>query len=189
LFCTNCRSVLYEGIFEFIQKVDILGNIINGLPILGPMRAQVVQSVKRETDRTLGKQVKSFLGSYSTMATEQVASMVLSQENSAGFAQARRKLGEELLKRPVTSLLPPEATVVELRDSLWALVQLPLPAGDAAVVDRVYELVGDISLCDLDIPPTPEPVSDLMSRALNRFIVSEEGKSFTRASLHQTGKE
>jgi len=115
--------------------------------------------------------------------------MVLSQENSAGFAQARRKLGEELLKRPVTSLLPPEATVVELRDSLWALVQLPLPAGDAAVVDRVYELVGDISLCDLDIPPTPEPVSDLMSRALNRFIVSEEGKSFTRASLHQTGKE
>jgi len=169
--------------------VDILGNIINGLPILGPMRAQIVQSVKRETDRTLGKQVKSFLGSYSTMATVQVASMVLSRENSAGFAQARRKLGEELLKRPVASLLPPPATVVELRDSLWVVAQSPLPAGDAAVVDRVYELVGDISLDSLDLPPTPPPVSAFMSRALNRFMGSEEGKSFVRASMLQAGKD
>jgi hypothetical protein len=155
------------------------------LPILGPLRAQVVQSVKRETDRTLGKQVKGFLGSYSAMATEQVASMVLSRENSAGFAKARRKLGDELLKRPVASLLPPPATVVELKDALWALAQAPLPAGDEAAVTRVYELVGDVCLSKLALPPTPQPATDLMTKALNRFLASEEGKAFTRAASLQ----
>lgn len=182
-------SVLYEGIFEFIQKVDILGNIIGGLPILGPLRAQVVQSVKRETDRTLGKQVKSFLGSYSARATEQVASMVLSRENSAGFAKARRKLGDELLKRPVASLLPPPATVVELKDALWALAQAPLPAGDEAAVARVYDLVGDVCLSELALPPTPQPATALMAKALNRFLASDEGKAFTRAASLRAAEE
>jgi hypothetical protein len=52
-------SVLYEGIFEFIQTVDILGNIVNGLPIIGPVRKQIMTGLKRELDRTLGKQVFS----------------------------------------------------------------------------------------------------------------------------------
>ena len=33
--------VLYEGILEFIERADILGNLIKGLPIIGPLRLQV----------------------------------------------------------------------------------------------------------------------------------------------------
>ena len=32
--------VLYEGILEFIERADILGNLIKGLPIIGPLRLQ-----------------------------------------------------------------------------------------------------------------------------------------------------
>jgi hypothetical protein len=28
-------GILYEAIFEFLQKVDLLGNIVNGLPVIG----------------------------------------------------------------------------------------------------------------------------------------------------------
>ena len=32
--------VLYEGIVEFLERADLLGNLIKGLPILGPLRQQ-----------------------------------------------------------------------------------------------------------------------------------------------------
>lgn len=34
--------MLYEGILEFIQRADLFGNIINGLPIIGALRVQVL---------------------------------------------------------------------------------------------------------------------------------------------------
>mmetsp|Transcript_73025 Transcript_73025/g.142880 ORF Transcript_73025/g.142880 Transcript_73025/m.142880 type:complete len:301 (+) Transcript_73025:133-1035(+) len=126
-------NVLYEGIYEFIQTVDLLGNIINKLPLIGPMRQQVMASFKKEIDRTLGKQVKSFLVSYSRLATEQMASMVLSEENAKGFASARRKLGEELLQRPLSSLVPSARACQEARDGAWAIAESPLPLSDEVI--------------------------------------------------------
>jgi hypothetical protein len=38
--------VLYEGILEFIERADILGNLIKGLPIIGPLRLQVSLSTQ-----------------------------------------------------------------------------------------------------------------------------------------------
>ncbi len=39
-------AILYTGIFEFVQKADILGNIVNQLPIIGPVRQQVNVALK-----------------------------------------------------------------------------------------------------------------------------------------------
>lgn len=33
--------VLYEGILEFIERADVLGNLVKGLPVIGPLRVQV----------------------------------------------------------------------------------------------------------------------------------------------------
>lgn len=35
-------AILYTGIFEFVQRADILGNIVNQLPVIGPVRQQVL---------------------------------------------------------------------------------------------------------------------------------------------------
>jgi hypothetical protein len=74
--------------------------------------------------------VKGFLVSYSRLATEQLSALVLSDENGPGFALARRKLGEELLGRPVSSLVPSEKACQEARDGAWALAETPLPLSD-----------------------------------------------------------
>jgi hypothetical protein len=39
-------GILYEGIFEFLRKVDIIGNIINRLPIIGPIRVAIMKEFK-----------------------------------------------------------------------------------------------------------------------------------------------
>jgi hypothetical protein len=36
-------AILYTGIFEFVQRADILGNIVNQLPVIGPVRQQVLE--------------------------------------------------------------------------------------------------------------------------------------------------
>jgi hypothetical protein len=41
-------AVLYEAIFQFIQTVDLLGNAVNTLPVIGPIRVQIVAAFKRE---------------------------------------------------------------------------------------------------------------------------------------------
>eukprot|EP00614_Pseudopedinella_elastica_P018161 CAMPEP_0172649348 /NCGR_PEP_ID=MMETSP1068-20121228/241742_1 /TAXON_ID=35684 /ORGANISM="Pseudopedinella elastica, Strain CCMP716" /LENGTH=362 /DNA_ID=CAMNT_0013463697 /DNA_START=29 /DNA_END=1117 /DNA_ORIENTATION=+ len=171
-------SVLYEGIFQFIQTVDIIGNIVNGLPVIGPIRQQILNAFKKELDRTLGRQVKSFLGSYTRAASEQVANLVLSEENSKGFANARRRLGEEVLNRPLNSLVPPESTVDELSDAAWNIAASPLPIGDEEVINRVYDAIGNYSLDGLGIE-TPPQISALATKTFERFLNSDEGKVFT----------
>lgn len=178
-------SILYEGIFEFIKQVDILGNIINGLPIIGPIRQQIMNGVKTELDRTLGNQVKGFLGGYSRLATEQLVTLVLSDENAQGFAGARRRLGEELLARPLSSLVPPQALVDEMKESAWTLVEQPLPIGDEETLNRIYDSFGDESLDGLGVP-TPPQLSGLADSVLTRFLNSQEGKEFAAAAAAES---
>lgn len=46
LFENMLGGILYEGIFEFLKKVDIVGNIINKLPIIGPIRITIMKEFK-----------------------------------------------------------------------------------------------------------------------------------------------
>mmetsp|Transcript_22051 Transcript_22051/g.38834 ORF Transcript_22051/g.38834 Transcript_22051/m.38834 type:complete len:371 (+) Transcript_22051:72-1184(+) len=173
-------SLLYEGIFEFVNTVDLLGNIVNQLPIIGPVRQQIVKLFKASIDQTLGRQVKSFLGTYSRSATDQLVSLVLSKENARRWADARRKLGDEVLKRPVNSLLPSAKTILQLRDSLWDGLQEQLTVlGDGKLVSEVYDRFGDKSLEGFGVEEvTSGPLRDTPNRILWRFLDSEEGKLF-----------
>ena len=54
--------VLYEGIVEFIQQVDVLGNVVNSLPVIGPIRVQIMTAARDQLDLLVGKQIASFLG-------------------------------------------------------------------------------------------------------------------------------
>ena len=54
--------VLYEGIFAFVLQADLLGNAIATLPLLGPIRAQMIRTARQNVDALLGDQVAKFLG-------------------------------------------------------------------------------------------------------------------------------
>eukprot|EP00617_Octactis_speculum_P019036 CAMPEP_0185763802 /NCGR_PEP_ID=MMETSP1174-20130828/22698_1 /TAXON_ID=35687 /ORGANISM="Dictyocha speculum, Strain CCMP1381" /LENGTH=282 /DNA_ID=CAMNT_0028446041 /DNA_START=93 /DNA_END=941 /DNA_ORIENTATION=+ len=174
-------SILYDAIFEFIKTVDILGNIVNSLPVIGPIRQQIMGSLRKELDRTLGRQVKGFLGSYSKLATEQLATLVLSEANAAGFRTATRKIVEQVLERPVNSLLPSPATAEEIRNTAWDMANQPLPLADDEIIERVYSTFGDVKVEDLGIEDV-EPIRRLADGVLERFLASEEGKAFLAES-------
>lgn len=122
-FETMIGGILYEGIFEFIQRVDIIGNIVNGLPIIGPIRQTIMSEFKKNLDRTLGGQVKTFLASFNRVAVQRMIDFILSPNNRLSLQKANRSLVQSLLERPFSSVVPNTETTVMLRDRLWTALR------------------------------------------------------------------
>ena len=84
---TMIGMILYEGIFEFIQRADIIGGVVNTLPVIGPIRVQIVNEFKKNIDRVLGGQVKTFLSSFNRVALQRMLEFILSEGNKESLAE------------------------------------------------------------------------------------------------------
>ena len=167
-----------DAIFEFTMKIDVLGNAISNLPLLGPVRNQVLKESKRNMDRTLGPVLQGFLSGYTRVAIRQAVDFVVSEENASAFGKANARLVSYLLeKRTVADWLPEEKVLAEWREEAWTYL-VGLEEGDGEgekvkedqreLVERAiqwtYDLVGDKSIADaavdvnaiLDASPTLE---------------------------------
>lgn len=163
-------QLLYDAIFEFTTKFDILGNAISNLPLLGPVRNQVLKESKRNMDRTLGPLLRQFLSGYTRVAIRQAVDFVVSKENASAFGNANAKLVGYLLKeRSVSAWVPGDKVLAEWRQDVWDYVfGLERGSDNQKIinqsVDWVYDLVGDKCVDDagvdvssiLDSSPTLE---------------------------------
>ena len=171
-------QLLYDAIFEFTLKADIIGNTISKLPLLGPVRNQVLKESKKNMDRTIGPLVQQFLSGYTRVATRQAVDFVVSEENASAFGAANARLvGYLLEKRTVADWLPEEKILAEWREEAWEyLVGLEEEGGNDIKIkedqkkileqstDWIYDLVGDKCVEDggvdvndiLDASPTLE---------------------------------
>jgi hypothetical protein len=172
---TNLFSrVLYDGIFEFFQKIDVFGQIINGLPIIGPIRKQIVTETKKQLDRSLGPLVQNFLATYTKIAVKQAAEYVLSPTNSKAFGSANVKLVSSLLDRPVNSLLPSSDMSESLQTSIFEYLRNVESSDFDEYIKLAYDFAGDKPLDRLvdvnrviDASPTLEKTLDrLWTRGL-----------------------
>lgn len=165
---TNLFSrVLYDGIFEFFQKIDVFGQIVNGLPIIGPIRKQIVQETKKQLDRSLGPLVQNFLATYTKIAVKQASEYVLSPSNAKAFGGANVKLASSLLDRPVNSLLPSSDLTESLQTSLFEYLRAVEAKDFDQYIDLAYDFAGDKALDRLvdvnrviDASPTLEKTLD-----------------------------
>ena len=113
-------KLLYDAIFEFTINFDILGNAISKLPMLGPVRQQVLKESKRQMDRTLGPLLQRFLSSYTRIAIGQTLDFVISAENSSAFGKANARLVEYLLKqKTLADFIPEDTVLVDWREESW----------------------------------------------------------------------
>jgi len=173
-------GILYEGIFEFLQRVDIIGNVVNQLPVIGPIRQTIVKEFKSQLDKVLAPQVKIFLSTFNRVAVERMISFVLSKENRLGFATANKKLVENILSRKINTLIPSKDSSNKLKESLWsALREVPIKDLQPSV-DILYEQVGDKSISsfiDVDkVLDSSTTARNLLARNINKFISSDLGK-------------
>ena len=175
-------QLLYDAIFEFTTKFDILGNAISNLPLLGPMRNQVLKESKRNMDRTLGPLLQRFLSGYTRVAIKQAVDFVVSEENASAFGKANARLVNYLLeKRSVADWLPEESVLAEWREEVWLyLVGLEDGTGNGVKDDQkkiveggiewVYDLVGDKCIEDVGLNvDTILDASPTFEKSLGKF--------------------
>jgi len=169
--------VLYEGILEFVESVDLLGNLINKLPILGPLRQQAVAEGRKQLRNVMGDQLVSFLGEYTASAASQAASFALSKDNARLMRSTRRKVATRLLETPIGKLFAlNDFEMAILRDSIWTAVQEFRLPNEEQLLDRLYGEFGD------------EPFSILLPRAERRADGApffESGRDVLRGTLSQ----
>jgi len=173
-------GILYEGIFEFLQRVDIIGNVVNQLPIIGPIRQSIVKEFKQQLDKVLAPQVKTFLSTFNRIAVERMISFVLSNENRKGFAAANVKLIENILSRKISTLVPNKDTSNKLKDQAWSAI-IEVPINDLTPsLDIIYEQLGDKSISsfiDVDkVLDSSKTAKIVFVKNINKFITSELGK-------------
>lgn len=116
-------GILYEGIFEFIQRVDIIGNVVNKLPIIGPIRQTIMTEFKKNLDKTLGGQVKTFLSSFNRIAVQRMIEFILSPSNRLSLQRANRNVVQSILERPFASVVPSTQMTTMLRDQIWSVLR------------------------------------------------------------------
>lgn len=173
-------GILYEGIFEFLQRVDIIGNVVNQLPIIGPIRQSIVKEFKSQLDKVLAPQVKTFLSTFNRVAVERMITFVLSKDNRIGFSTANKKLIENILSRKISTLIPTKETSNKLKGQVWSAFR-EVPVNDLKPsFDIIYEQIGDKSISsfiDVDeILDSSATAKKIFTQNINKFISSELGK-------------
>lgn len=139
-------KLLYDGIYEFFQTIDVFGNIISRLPIIGPIRNQIRDETKKQLDKTLGPLVKSFLNTYTKVAVGEASNFVLSPANRKMFGSANQRLAESLIDRPLAQLLPSGEMTAKLRDDAFEYIRAVEVDDFQEYVSFVYGFLGDKSL-------------------------------------------
>jgi len=139
-------KILYDGIFEFFQRIDVFGNVIGGLPIIGPVRKQIVSETKKQLDRTLGPLVQGFLGTYTKVAVLEATDFVVSPTNRKAFGSANVKLVLSLLERPANSLYPGSEITSKLKDEVFAYLRNVDIEELDGYLTILYDLIGGKSV-------------------------------------------
>ena len=179
-------QLLYDAIFEFTLKVDVIGNIISKLPLLGPVRNQVLKESKKNLDKSLGPLLQRFLSGYTRVAIRQAVDFVVSEENASAFGAANAKLVQYLLnKRTIAEWIPKEDKLNEYREEIWSYLVGLETDGDGIdntkvkedqkkivnqTIEWVYDLVGD--KCYEDVGINVDDILDTsptLERSLGKF--------------------
>lgn len=198
-------SLLYEALFEFVQRTDLIGSFVNGLPLLGPLRQQIVTALRKEVDTRLGSIIKRFMGSYASTSTERLTQLVLTVENRRALGDSTAKITADLLKRPLSSLVPPPTATSALKESI--LKSSPPPGtGDVMLIDTIYDSIGSEPLGQLlqgnksaengkdmqsenngvleEVPDLGPETRLALAEAWEKFIRSDEGQDALVHAAH-----
>lgn len=174
-------NTIYEAIFNFIEKADILGNVVNTLPVIGPIRKSINDALKKSLDLTLGKQIRAFLVDYNRVALQRISEFILSKENRPKFQKANQALATSLLSRSAGSLLPSTADTGKLKDRVWDFIVKDIGEQEtSALLNHLYAAVGNDRVgdfVDLDAILKQSPsLRRLLETALARLVASDEGR-------------
>ena len=181
-------TVLYEGIFQFIQKIDFVGNVVNKLPLLGPLRQNFVVQFKKVLDVVVGDELKKFLAGFNRVAVQRMVDFILSKENSKYLLQANKNLVDSIISRPIVDIVSiSRQSRQELKEDFWVSINTISENELKVIADTFYANFADykFNLIGETIDQIPVLKSTL-AEIVDEYLQSPQGqKSIQLLSKNQ----
>jgi len=154
------------------------------MPVLGPIRVQMLKAARSQLDTILGAQLAKFLGEYTASAAESAVEFILAEDTAELRQKAKRKACEKLLAKPINELIElGDLEMALLRDAVWSAVQeFRLPNEDQ-LLDRLYDefghqpftiLLPSSKAADRGDAPLFERGRSILLDILERFVASPD---------------
>lgn len=184
-------NVLYEGITEFLSRVDIIGAILDRIPLIGGIKGKVQSNVPDGVAGLVEGRIKQFLGNFSGSACEQAMNFVLSPEHIDDVRGVRVEVVRHLLNRSVGDFLPDEEQSRRWRDAIWAGVIQRLGYVEETVnrIDRLYDEVESVDLKECMPEDPPVSLVDLMADHVEQFLGVVEAEQWFEQRFAGSGSE
>ncbi|KAJ1438767.1 hypothetical protein B484DRAFT_444392 [Ochromonadaceae sp. CCMP2298] len=144
-------GVFYEMFFDMGKKVDVLGRIVNRVPIVGPIRASVGRGVKRGLDKTLGVRFKRSLAPRLTEdSIKRLADFMVSQQNRSPFESINRNIVDGIISRPLSTIFPNDKEQIEkMRAAAWSMLTETPPDEIFPLISLFYDNVAQTKLSEM----------------------------------------
>lgn len=189
-------SLLYDGIIEFLRKMNSLGDMVPGVALakklgsglLGGLAGALGGGAGGAFEKAAEAQVKSFLQGFIKVALERGVRFVTSPANRAVFADMRRRLARRALERPAREALASlgDERARGVRDGIASWLEARVrdlaksegPGSAAAVVGWIYERAGKETPAALAdrfgiARPDPRTMAKLLTPAVAAFLARE----------------
>jgi hypothetical protein len=181
--------VLYEGITEFLSRVDMIGAILDKVPLIGGIKGKIEDNIPEGTGGLVEGRIKQFLGNFSGAACEKALNFVLSPEHVDDVQAVQAEVVRYLLDQPVSDYVPDSEESEQLKEAVWAGLEERLNEIDLLMdrLDRFYERINSYSLEEFfpeDLPPTVEKVA---ASILERFLQEEPVRDWLSDQLENNG--
>jgi len=151
-FSNVVSGVVYESMFDVGRKIDVLGGVVNSIPVVGPIRQGIGRGIKKGLDKTLGVRFKKSLSPVvNEESMQKVAKFMSSQKNKQTFEQMNRNIVENIISRPLCSIFPDSTgdEMDKLRVAVWNIIIEAPPAELYPWLSVLYDNISLTKLSDI----------------------------------------
>lgn len=175
-------TILYEGIVEFVRKMNALGEALPGVSIAKRLGSGFFSGLMGgAVEKAIEQQARAFIRGFVKIALERGVAFVTSPANRPLFREAAERIARLVLERPARELLagvPPER-LRDFRDAAArlygrGLARLASNAGwlfERAGAASAMELLDRFGAPRLD----PRETAKLFAPAIRLFLEAEKG--------------
>mmetsp|Transcript_9107 Transcript_9107/g.20057 ORF Transcript_9107/g.20057 Transcript_9107/m.20057 type:complete len:341 (-) Transcript_9107:34-1056(-) len=145
-------GLVYESVFDVVKNVDVMGRVVNRIPIVGDLRRGIGRGIKRGIDNTIGLRVRTLM---TPVVNEnnvgRIADFMSSQKNKKAFEMVNRNIVENVISRPLCTIFPPygSSEFDAMRQAVWNIIVESPPEEIFPLINVFYENLSSTKLSEL----------------------------------------
>lgn len=177
---TMFGNILYDGITEFLSRVDIISAILDQIPLIGGIKGKIEDNFPKGVQGMAEGRIKTFLGNFSGAAAEKAMNFVLSPEHEEEMEEVQANLTRYILDQPIKNYIPDPKESRKWREAVWSAVERHLtdPEEITPRLQRLYYDHEDEDVSRFIPDELPGAVREFVAARVDDFLSDTDLKGW-----------